>query len=475
MSTSIFDYQRSIVSILNSDQQIVGTGFAVTDHFILTCAHVVIAAGGGPGSNINVRFYDTSEICNVLVASEYWKAEKDEDVAFLFLKQGLPSSINPARLSKSINSYSHPFRAFGYPIRKKAEFEGGWAIGAIAGPFEYNGRTILQIESSNLTHGMSGSPIFDDILEGVVGMVSEVYFSSSNSKNRDSAFAIPSDMIIGKFEKILLEDSPTPKPQVKSERSISSLRPKSKKTLNGTDYIIQSLITQKSFGNMVIRTAKAGDKVMQESVGIYQLEFIENLPGIQKDMHRNYRRFQNFNNAANNSSHLAGIRQIIPPSDKNLWVIYRWVNGPSLADCFPLSGPFPTKPLLKQLLTYCVDICSGLAEIHRFSEMHLGVHENTIVIHQKLGAILIDSSFAKSPIPIRSDQEPFNPRVDIYALGATLYRIMTHRMPQMQPASKINPAIPQLLDQLLSEILFGSISNVLDIKREFLSARGQIS
>jgi hypothetical protein len=474
MSTTIVDLQRSVASVLNGNQQIVGTCFAVSDRFILTCAHVVTAAGGTPGSVINIKFYGRSEICSVLVSGEYWKSEEDGDIAVLYLKEGLPSSIKPVKLSISINSHSHPFRAFGYPSRKNTGIEGGWAIGIIAGAFEYNGRTILQIESSNPTRGMSGSPVFDETLGSIVGMISEVYYAGPDGKNRDSVFAIPSDILIDQFEKILPDSTTLPTAQDVEAVSTSSLRPKSKLTLDGTDYIIQTLIAQKSFGNMVVRAARAGDKLMQENVGICQIEFKDRQPEIQKDIHRNLRRFQNINNAANSSKHLGGIRKIVPPSINDLWVICQWINGSSLSDFYPTSGPLPTKSGLRQLLAYSIDVCSGLAELHRFREMHLGVMEDTIIIHRSFGAVLIDPCFVGKPIPIRADQQLFDPRIDIFALGAVLYRIMTHKMPHMQPPSKINPAIPPPLDQILNETLSGSIREALDLKRELVRVRGKI-
>jgi serine/threonine protein kinase len=322
---------------------------------------------------------------------------------------------------------------------------------------------------------MSGSPVYDEALEGVVGVVSDVYYPESNSKNRDAAFAIPSEVLIEQFQNIFPEHLSLPVSQDARIELSSALRPKSKKTLGGSDYVIQSLIAQKNFGNMVIRAAKAGDKLMQESVGICQIEFINALPETQKEIYRNLRRIQNFNNAASNSRHLAAVRKIIPPSDKDLWVIYQWINGTSLVDYYPLSGPLPTKPTIKQLLTYCIDVCSGLAELHNLHEMHLGVMENTILIHKSLGVVLIDPCFVGMPVPIRAEQQLFDPKVDIYALGAILYRIMTHRIPQTQPPSKINPAIPPLLDQLLSEMLFGSTRHILDIRTELLRVRSQIN
>ena len=54
------DLTTGIVRILTSDGATAGTGFVVTDDgLIATCAHVVKAAGAGPGDKVRVVFYCT--------------------------------------------------------------------------------------------------------------------------------------------------------------------------------------------------------------------------------------------------------------------------------------------------------------------------------------------------------------------------------------------------------------------------------
>jgi hypothetical protein len=50
------DIKNSIVAILNTDNEIVGTGFAAADCLIVTCAHVIDLAKAAPGSMVRVRF-----------------------------------------------------------------------------------------------------------------------------------------------------------------------------------------------------------------------------------------------------------------------------------------------------------------------------------------------------------------------------------------------------------------------------------
>lgn len=53
--------RNSVVAVLDFRKRVVGTGFVVGAHLVLTCAHVIEAAGGGPGGTINVRYQFNGE------------------------------------------------------------------------------------------------------------------------------------------------------------------------------------------------------------------------------------------------------------------------------------------------------------------------------------------------------------------------------------------------------------------------------
>jgi len=49
------DIKNGIVSILDKDGKAVGTGFLVSETAVLTCAHVVLQVGSGPGGGASRR------------------------------------------------------------------------------------------------------------------------------------------------------------------------------------------------------------------------------------------------------------------------------------------------------------------------------------------------------------------------------------------------------------------------------------
>ena len=73
------DLPTSIVRILGSDGNTVGTGFVVTaDGLIATCAHVVRSAGAGPGVIVRQVFHATGDEATAIVEPDGWRAPAAE-------------------------------------------------------------------------------------------------------------------------------------------------------------------------------------------------------------------------------------------------------------------------------------------------------------------------------------------------------------------------------------------------------------
>ncbi len=77
----ITSLESSIVAVLDSKNNIVGTGFVVSERLILTCAHVVSYANSGRGRKIVVRFHLNGKTQIARVSDEMWSDE--EDIAVL--------------------------------------------------------------------------------------------------------------------------------------------------------------------------------------------------------------------------------------------------------------------------------------------------------------------------------------------------------------------------------------------------------
>jgi S1-C subfamily serine protease len=181
----------SVVAVCNARDQIVGTGFVASESLILTCAHVVQAAGSGPGGRVVVRFHIGGTQCEALVATEYWRPSDGDDIAVLLFDTALPAGATPVIMGNAEDSDGHPFRAFGYP--PTGAVKGIWATGKIEGLVREADRPLLQLTSQNLAQGISGGPVLEETHAWVIGMVTSVV--QSTGRHRDAGFATPADML----------------------------------------------------------------------------------------------------------------------------------------------------------------------------------------------------------------------------------------------------------------------------------------
>jgi len=166
--------EASVMRILDADGNTAGAGFLVAGRLAVTCAHVVEAAGSGPGQAVSVRFHRTGQPEAARVLAEGWspcphdQAPSGDDVAFLEMDT---CEGQPVALGFSAQSSGHDFLALGYP-------EGGsvaerWTQGQVGGLVQVPGYVLplLQIQGEEVDRGLSGGPVLDCRNERVVGMV----------------------------------------------------------------------------------------------------------------------------------------------------------------------------------------------------------------------------------------------------------------------------------------------------------------
>jgi HEAT repeat protein len=189
------DLTAGIVRILAPGGTTAGTGFVVTaGGLIATCAHVVSAAGAGPGDVVRVVFYATGKEREAQVESAWWRGANTQDVAILCLDGSLPKEAAPLDLGAAEESADHAFRAFGYPAI--GDIEGLWARGTIRGLVrDARGQKMLQLASAEIDQGASGGPVFDEMRRRVVGMVTATYYPNRTTKHRDTSFATPTETL----------------------------------------------------------------------------------------------------------------------------------------------------------------------------------------------------------------------------------------------------------------------------------------
>lgn len=181
--------ENSTLRILRPDGKTVGTGFLVNPNLVVTCAHVVAAAEAVDGDTIQVQCTGSSEKLAGLVDPKLWRDVKREDVAFLRLESA-PEGAAPLPLGMAQHSPpGSSFRSFGYA--SAAEVQGIHANGTVDGCLPQP--RLLQLQSPQANHGISGGPVFDEKRGVVIGMISSGH--TELGRNQNTTFAIPCEQL----------------------------------------------------------------------------------------------------------------------------------------------------------------------------------------------------------------------------------------------------------------------------------------
>ncbi|MGD1806712.1 trypsin-like peptidase domain-containing protein [Dapis sp. BLCC M126] len=193
---------------------IVGSGFLVSSQYILTCAHVValsVSSSEETAKQVKKKEKKPTQIIEIdfpvlemgrklETQVVFWQPVKDnesvQDIAVLKL-------INPDLLHKlakpmklisigNENLRGKSFRALGFP---KNGSSGEWATGEVIGQV---GKGRMQLEGTKgtgigLQEGFSGTAIWDETLQGVVGMAVTADKERPEAK---VAFMIPTDLLL---------------------------------------------------------------------------------------------------------------------------------------------------------------------------------------------------------------------------------------------------------------------------------------
>ena len=206
--------EASLVRICTPAGVVVGAGFLAGRGHILTCAHVVaqasdpsalIAEGPSP-SIIALDFPFLAPRLLLAARLVFWYPEQDDgsgDIAVLELMGDPPAGAEVARFALAEDVWEHPFRTFGFP---QGFDDGVWATGRLLGRQAAHWIQIEDIKTEGFAvmPGFSGAPVWDTVLQGVVGMI----VSASRSTDTKTAFVIPLDVLTAKWSHIELTTHP---------------------------------------------------------------------------------------------------------------------------------------------------------------------------------------------------------------------------------------------------------------------------
>jgi Trypsin-like peptidase domain/Effector-associated domain 9 len=208
-------FKCSIARIFAVNNDVIGTGFLVSDRHLLTCAHVVAAALGLPSDTAVMPTELVEFDLPLLNAGQrvsgkvvFWQpvnpGQVGEDLAVLEVELGaLPAGAQAVRLMVVDEPWEHKFRIFGFP---EDGDDGIWASGVLR---EQQGAGWVQMEDLKaegyaIKQGFSGAPVWDEMLGAVVGMAVAADRKQTEAK---AAFMIPMGILnqVGAIQNLPIE------------------------------------------------------------------------------------------------------------------------------------------------------------------------------------------------------------------------------------------------------------------------------
>ncbi len=164
------------------------------------------------------------------------------------------------------------------------------------------------------------------------------------------------------------------------------------------------------------------------------------------------------------------------------YYVMDYIDGCSLEDMVSKQGAFTEQ----QALGYILQIADALEYVHGRNRLHLDIKPNNIMVNADGQAILIDFGTSKQydeangennstimgqtpgyapPEQASNDVKKFSPATDIYALGATLYHLLTGNTP---PAASLLASDEELqpLPSHISASTRKAVEKAMELKKK---------
>jgi hypothetical protein len=187
----------AVAQILGPGSAVAGAGFLVGDGVLVTCAHVVAAAGSGAGGRVVLAFpqVDGALRFSGVVLAEAWRAPDAGDVAVVRLDDAaLPAP--PLALGAAAGCQGHRVRSYGFPRHAPPGGHHGYGTAGDLLTAAANAGGLLQLTDANdLTIGFSGGPVIDEVTGLVIGMVTAITPPDHYLRGAGIAYATPTETL----------------------------------------------------------------------------------------------------------------------------------------------------------------------------------------------------------------------------------------------------------------------------------------
>ena len=199
----------SLVRIRTATGHVVGAGFLVGERHILTCAHVVSQALGiadsplhPPQTAVLLDFPRIPPHTLLSASVVLWcppLSDGSGDIAGLELEHEPPSGAEVVRFAEASDVWKHDFSVLGFP---PGYDDGVWATGRLLRRQATNWIQIEDVKAQGfaVAPGFSGTPVWDEQLQGVIGMV----VAASRPTDTKTAFVIPLDVLVAAWPQLTI-------------------------------------------------------------------------------------------------------------------------------------------------------------------------------------------------------------------------------------------------------------------------------
>ncbi|MET8583834.1 trypsin-like peptidase domain-containing protein [Streptomyces collinus] len=197
-----------MAQVLDRQGQVVGAGFLVAECLLVTCAHVVHAAGSGPGGTVQLVFPHVESAPRVPgeVLEGPWRAPDGEDVAVVRLTDTSPG-MTVLPLGSAEGRRGHQVRSFGFPAQAPTGGHFGFGVcGDLLGAVGRRGVHLQLTAANDLTTGFSGAPVLDEVTGLVIGMVTEITTPDAYARGQGIAYVTPTQVLLEVWPELTQQD-----------------------------------------------------------------------------------------------------------------------------------------------------------------------------------------------------------------------------------------------------------------------------